>query len=119
VNAHRRALALAPLAWDDDIAAVARAHSEAMARGRVPFGHDGFSERARAVAASAPFAAMAENVARNTHRESESARVAAESWARSAAHRRNIEGRFDRTGIGVARSAGGAWYYTQLFVRAR
>jgi uncharacterized protein YkwD len=119
VNAYRRGRSLPALAWDEHLAAIARRHSEAMARGRRPFGHEGFTERAKAAAAIAPFASMAENVGRNTYRESEAARVAAEGWVGSSGHRHNIEGRFDRTGIGVARSASGAWYFTQLFVRAR
>jgi uncharacterized protein YkwD len=35
----------------------------------------------------------------------------------SRKHRRNIEGEYHYTGVGVARASNGAYYYTQMFVR--
>ncbi len=40
-------------------------------------------------------------------------------WLRSPGHRENIEGAYDLTGIGVARSRQGVYYFTQLFAGTR
>ncbi len=117
VNAHRRAEGLPPLRHDPAIAAIARRHSEAMAAGRVPFGHDGAGERERRIARSIPLEAMAENVGENDAPRRRAARMTVSGWLGSAGHRRNIEGNFDATGIGVARDRRGAWYFTQIFVK--
>ena len=37
-------------------------------------------------------------------------------WLQSPGHRRNIEGDFDLTGIGIVRVAAGTYFFTQLFV---
>ena len=40
-------------------------------------------------------------------------------WLHSQHHRENIEGRFDVTGVGIARSRDGTYFFTQLFVARR
>jgi len=45
--------------------------------------------------------------------------VAVDGWLGSPHHRENIEGNFDRTGVGVARARDGTWYYTQIFIARR
>jgi uncharacterized protein YkwD len=42
-----------------------RIHSEAMASGQVPFSHNGFEGRVKAIAKSIPYRSAAENVAYN------------------------------------------------------
>jgi uncharacterized protein YkwD len=42
--------------------------------------------------------------------------VAVDGWLGSPHHRENIEGNFDRTGVGIARSGDGTYYYTQIFI---
>jgi uncharacterized protein YkwD len=37
-------------------------------------------------------------------------------WLASTGHRKNIEGGYDTTGIGIARSPAGKVYVTQIFV---
>lgn len=115
VNEHRATLRLPPLRFDPGVAAVARRHSEAMAAGRVPFGHDGFSDRAEEVKRMLGSRSMAENVAYDS-RNPPDVRVMA-NWLNSPGHRRNIEGTFQLTGVGVARASDGTFYLTQLFVR--
>jgi len=116
VNRHRAERGLPPLVHDPAVAAIARAHSRRMAMGRVPFGHRGFQARAREVRAFRPSGWISENVAVNTFDRRASPAMALKGLAGSRKHRRNLEGPFAATGIGVARGRNGSYYYTQLFV---
>ena len=114
INRHRRAQHLVLLTLDPRIGRQARLHSVAMAAGTTPFGHDGFDQRAKALRAALPCPRVAENVASNLgHRDP--AAEAVRGWLTSRAHRDNLEGPYDRTGVGVARSASGEVFFTQLF----
>lgn len=114
VNRHRRARRLPPLAADARIAAEARRHSAAMAAGR-GLGHAGFDDRVAALRRLMPVRQSAENVAFNRgHRDP--AAEAVRGWLASRGHRRNIEGPYELTGVGVATNAKGEVYFTQLFV---
>jgi uncharacterized protein YkwD len=116
VNRQRRALGLAALVSDPHIAALARAHSVDMARGRVGFGHAGFQARAAALVHGAPAYHAAENVSRHHMRPSKVPGDAVTRWMASEHHRRNIVGSFQRSGVGAARDAAGTIYLTQIFV---
>jgi uncharacterized protein YkwD len=116
VNEHRAARRLPALMVDSAVAAIARAHSAAMAQGRISLGHDGFTGRAERVEAFLAFKQIAENVALNDYPPARTVRVAVEGWLRSAHHRENIEGPFEKTGVGIARARDGTFFYTQLFV---
>jgi uncharacterized protein YkwD len=118
VNDRRGDRGLPTLQWDGRIADAARQHSEAMASGRRPFGHDGFEARAAALGSVMPMRSMAENVAYDSRDGSRLASLVVEGWIASPGHRQNIEGAFSRTGIGVARGADGTRYFTQIFVAA-
>ena len=114
VNRHRSARHLAVLTPDPRISQEARRHSVAMAAGTTPFGHEGFDDRAQALRAAVPCSRVAENVASNLgHRDP--AAEAVRGWLASPSHRGNIEGPYGRTGVGVARSASGEVFFTQLF----
>jgi uncharacterized protein YkwD len=117
VNEHRRARGLAPLAYDARIAAVARRHSKDTAEGRVPAGHEGFEARQRQISKLIPLRGIAENVGVNDYPPNRTVQAAVSGWLGSRGHRENIEGRYDLTGVGIARDARGAYYYTQIFVR--
>ena len=119
VNKHRRAMGLSPLTCNARIAAVARRHSEDMAAGRVPAGHERFESRRRELSNMIPSSGMAENVGINDYPPSETVRAAVSGWLGSREHRKNIEGRYDLTGVGIARDARGVYYYTQIFVRRK
>jgi uncharacterized protein YkwD len=119
VNEHRATRRLSRLTFDTALAAIARTHSASMAARRVPLGHDGFEERAEMVGRVLPFIRVAENVALNDYAVARTAAVALRGWLRSAHHLENIEGRFDVTGVGVARAEDGTFYFTQLFVARR
>ena len=115
VTRHRRARGLAPFAPDARVAQQARLHSEAMAAGRTPFGHDGFPDRVAALRRVMDVRRSAENVAFNQGARAP-ATEAVQGWLASRGHRENIEGRYTLTGVGMASSAKGEVYLTQIFV---
>ncbi|NJK75780.1 MAG: CAP domain-containing protein [Microcoleus sp. SU_5_6] len=116
VNQYRASKKLPPLSVDPRISQIARIHSENMAKGKVKFSHDGFETRAKSIVI--PYQSFAENVAYNMG-YSDPVRNAVEGWIKSEGHRKNIEGQFNLTGIGIAKNAKGEYYFTQLFVRSR
>ncbi|MEG4808062.1 CAP domain-containing protein [Microcoleus sp. F8-D3] len=116
INQYRASKKLPPLTIDPQISQVARIHSENMAKGKVKFSHDGFEGRAKAV--TIPYKSVAENLAYNFG-YSDPVRNAVEGWIKSDGHRKNMEGQFNVTGIGIAKNAKGEYYFTQLFVRSR
>ena len=117
VNEHRLGERKPSLKWDEAVAEVARGHSRDMAAGRVGFGHDGFDARADRLRREVRWSAIAENLATNNYARHETAERAFTGLVHSEGHRRNMEGDYERTGVGVARSADGFWFYTQIFTR--
>jgi uncharacterized protein YkwD len=114
VNQHRRSIGLAPLEMNRAESSVAAQHSRDMATGRAPFGHTGVPARKKAIASQVgPLMSFGENVAYGQR----SAREVVEEWLHSPGHRRNIEGNFRLTGIGLARDRQGLIYFTQVFTR--
>lgn len=114
VNQHRRSMGLSALRPDSFISSVALGHSRNMLSGKTPFGHTGFNQRIDIIRKRlGPLHVAAENVASGPM----SAREVVDGWLHSPGHRRNIEGDFRLTGIGLARRADGMIYFTQIFVR--
>ncbi|MEP0917821.1 CAP domain-containing protein [Leptolyngbya sp. DQ-M1] len=116
INQYRASKGLPAMAWNDSIAKQAREHSRNMAKKAVPFGHQGFEKRAKAITSSIPARATSENVAWIMSRRDPIGQVV-EAWIKSQKHRENIEGNFNVTGIGIGLSAMGEYYFTQDFVR--
>lgn len=114
INEYRASKKLPPLRVDPRISQIARIHSENMANGKVRFSHDGFEGRAKAI--TIPYQSVAENVAYNMG-YSDPVDKAVDGWIKSEGHRKNMEGQFNLTGIGIAKNAKGEYYFTQLFVR--
>lgn len=112
INDYRISKGLNTLAVDERLVEQARIHSKNMGQGTVAFGHQGFQERIKA--AAIPYKSAAENVAYNNY--SDPASAAVEGWIASEGHRRNIEGNFNLTGIGVVQNEQGFYYLTQLFL---
>lgn len=119
VNAERRARGESTLVWDAELSRMARWHSENMAHQNF-FNHkgpdgQGLRERSRA-SGIIGFKALAENLAYNKG-FADAASCAVVGWMRSEGHRDNIlNAEFTRSGIGVARSADGRIYITQVFI---
>ena len=114
VNQIRQAKHLPPLRILPSASFEAARHSQDMAAKRVPFGHDGFKQRAIALANELNgSSATGENVATGKM----TAKEVVAAWLKSSAHRANIEGDFTYTGVGVAKDNRGVLYYTEMFVK--
>jgi uncharacterized protein YkwD len=114
VNAHRRGIGLPALLPNSFISSVALDHSRDMLTGKIPFGHDGFHGRIDQIKHRlGSFHVAAENVASGPM----GAREVVDGWLHSPGHRRNIEGDFRLTGIGVATARNGMVYFTQIFIK--
>lgn len=116
INQFRIEHGLSKLHMNPVLSQEATSHSVDMAKHRVGFGHDGFSQRMAHLHQSIQTAQSgAENVAFNY----KTAKIVAEGWIHSSGHRRNILGHYDQTGIGIARDASGRPYFTQLFLKTK
>lgn len=116
VNQYRASQNLPPLKLDPRISEVCRQHSQGMASEGVPFGHEGFEQRANAIEKSIAYRSVAENVAYNFG-YSNPGKQAVEGWIKSPGHQKNMVGNFDLTGVGIVKNAKGEYYFTQIFVR--
>lgn len=118
INAERRKNNLSPLALDPAMLFLAREHSEEMANSGV-FSHrsaggEMVDERARR-AGIRDWQGIGENIAANQNAR-DAVAAAIECWFESEGHRRNIlSPDWTRTGIGVAVSTNGKYYFTQVF----
>jgi len=117
INGERASAGLSPLVMDEDLRAVARAHSEDMvARGFISHVNpDGLNPFDRIKAAGIGYVSAGENIAVTTGpTPAESAR---DGWMASPPHRANIlRPQFNRTGMGVAVDGTGKYYFTQDFI---
>jgi uncharacterized protein YkwD len=119
INAQRRSRGQQPLAWDAELARLARSHSENMARSDV-FNHTEpggvtMVDRARAQGIRG-WSALGENIAYNQGYDDPAAFVA-ERWMVSAKHRENLlNSRWTRSAIGVAIARDGRVFFTQVFI---
>lgn len=119
INEQRIANGERPLVWDAELCRMARLHSDSMARQEF-FDHtgpDGRDMRERAHESNIRgWSAMAENIAYNQG-FNDPAAFAVERWMRSTKHRDNIlNDSFTRSAVGIARSADGRVYLTQVFI---
>lgn len=116
INAYRVQHGLSALKLNSEISAAAEQHSQDMADKHVPFGHEGFRSRIRTLFRefNHPRGA-AENVA---YIYGGDTMDVVDMWLHSSGHRRNIEGSFNLTGIGIAHDSQGRVYVTQIFLRA-
>ena len=114
INRYRISKNLPPLSANETITQQARVHSHAMAKKKVPFGHNGFRKRVKRISRSLPYRTASENVAYNKG-YSDCSLQAVHAWVESTRHRKNITGNYRLTGIGVARNPDGGYYFTQIF----
>ena len=88
-------------------------HSEKMASGERDFGHDEFDDRSDRIIQETGATSVGENVASGQ----KSAQEVMTSWLDSQGHRENIEGDFTHIAVGIAASANGTLYFTQIFLK--
>ncbi|MBF2067125.1 MAG: CAP domain-containing protein [Calothrix sp. C42_A2020_038] len=113
INQYRASKGMSPLVRNTKIDEQARIHSKNMAEGKVPFGHQDFSNRVKSIGIS--YNGAAENVAYNQGSQ-DPATQAVQGWIKSQGHRKNIEGNYSQTGIGVASNSKGEIYFTEIFI---
>ncbi|CAD7936803.1 unnamed protein product [Amoebophrya sp. A25] len=113
-NRFRGQHGLPPLVWNESMTTIAREHAIQMAKGEMPFSHDGFNQRM----ARFPFHSYssAENLAYNQGL-SDPAAVAVDGWIKSPGHCKNLLSLTNLCGIGVAMRADRTCYFTQLFAK--
>ena len=94
---------------------LAREHSTKMSQYIRGFGHKGWDERADLIFEKVEVEFVAENVGFNQGYKDPAEHVV-EGWMKSRQHKENILNEdFDITGIGVAKSTDGTYYFTQIF----
>ena len=118
VNQYRLSRSLAPVRKDERISHVARKHSQAMARGSMPFSHNGFKKRVKTIGRTIPYRKAGENLA-VLKGYPDLVGTAIQGWIDSPGHRKTMEGDFDLAGVGIAKNAKGEYYFTQIFVQQR
>ncbi len=122
INDIRRMNGLKELAWNDDVARIARQHSGSMAE-KTFFSHRGVdgsmvSDRADAVGLN-KWQAIGENIAYNRG-YAKPTEFAVECWMKSQGHRENLlDARWKESGIGIAVASDGSYYFTQVFLVRR
>ncbi len=119
INKQRTDLGLIVLEWNDDVAEMARRHSESMAQFGF-FSHTDLNglmvnDRADALGIK-KWRAIGENIAYNRGFENP-AESAVEKWMLSPAHRENLlNNRWQESGIGIAVTDDGTYYFTEVFL---
>lgn len=114
VNEYRKKKGLGVLKMISVADEQAALHSKNMALKKTAFGHNGFEERIQLISkATGNISAAAENVAYGKL----SAEEVVKGWINSPGHKKNIEGNFTLTGIGVYEDETGVIFFTQLFMR--
>ena len=119
LNAQRIGKGLPELEWNDEVARIARMHSENMAKFKF-FSHTGIDgsmvdDRADLCGVS-KWKAIGENIAYNRGYD-KPVEFAVERWMQSTAHRENIlNNSWNESAVGVAMADDGAFYFTQVFL---
>lgn len=116
VNQYRAAQGLPLLVWNDRVAELCREHSVNMAKRKVCFGHSGFKSRAATLTSELECSSVGENVAMGKNLSVEQI---VHNWINSAEHKRNMEGDYTASAMGVIRDKQGKIYYTQIFIKEK
>lgn len=121
-NDRRATQDLPPLVWDNDVARIARLHSENMAKNNF-FSHkglDGLMVNNRAdLFGINKWRAIGENIAYNRGYDNP-AEFTVECWMKSDSHRANLlDNRWKESAIGAAVADDGSFYFTQVFLLRR
>jgi uncharacterized protein YkwD len=113
VNTYRESIGLPALKWMNAIKGQAEQHSDNMAKRKTGFGHEGFEERVNKLRKSITITGAAENVAYGKL----SADAVTKGWLNSPGHKKNIEGNYTYTAVGISVDRQGYLFFTQIFIR--
>ncbi|MEB3342232.1 CAP domain-containing protein [Okeania sp.] len=120
VNQHRNSQNLPTLQWNYTIAEQAKIHAQQMASGQTTFSNNGFKERVEIISEKIPYKSAAENIAEEEKNGyNDPVRKAVVGWINSPEHRQNMEGDYNLTGVGIAQSSDGTYYFNQMFIKTR
>jgi uncharacterized protein YkwD len=122
INQKRAEIGLPPLLWSDEVAKVARLHSENMVKYSF-FSHQGIDgKRVDGRADSfglTRWTAIGENIAYNRGYKNP-VETAVEKWMLSPAHRENLlNNRWKESAVGIAVTADGTYFFTQVFLKRK
>lgn len=117
VNDYRASHGLETLKMQKELNDIAFEHSHLMAQGKIPFSHLDFHERVKKIDKYAyiPYR-TAENLYAHKIDIKKFSTEALKGWINSPGHKKNMEGAFIHTGLGVCRSKTGELFVTQIFV---
>lgn len=110
-NEFRSKKKLPALAFNSELAAIAREHSKKMAHHKI-FSHADFEIRIKKL--SKPIKSAAENLFKATPRK-ELSLACVNAWRKSPGHRKNLLGNYTDVGVGAYYGNDGFWYFTQIF----
>ena len=116
INQYRVSKKLPKLKLNAKISKQARIHSQNMAKHQVPFSHNGFAKRVNTISIS--YKSAAENLAFNSGYD-DPAEEAVKGWIKSSGHLKNIKGKYNLTGVGVAVNQEGEYFLTQIFILSK
>jgi uncharacterized protein YkwD len=122
INSQRASQGLPSLLWSEEVARVARHHSQNMANYKF-FSHQGLdgrmvNDRADSVGLT-KWRAISENIA-FMRGYAKPVDFAVQKWMESPGHRRNLLGQsWKETAVGVAIAPDGSYYFTQVFLERR
>ncbi|HEX8289710.1 MAG TPA: CAP domain-containing protein [Pyrinomonadaceae bacterium] len=119
INEKRKDQGLKPLEWNENVAKVARLHSQDMANNKFfsHTGRDGSSvdDRADSIGLS-KWRAIGENIAYNRG-YNQPVEFAVERWMLSPKHKQNLlDDRWQESAVGIAVTPEGTYYFTQVFL---
>ncbi len=119
LNEQRTSRGLHPLVWHDEVAKIARIHSQSMAENGF-FGHKGVDgsmvDNRAEMLGLINWKAIGENIAYIRGFESP-AETAVDRWMKSMSHRQNLlDERWKESAVGITVTADGTYYFTQVFL---
>ncbi|WP_299158063.1 CAP domain-containing protein [uncultured Tenacibaculum sp.] len=110
INKYRVSKGKSQLIFSKDASSIALKHTKYMINVK-KISHDKFDDRFKELQNLDNAIGAAENVA--SHQKT--ANQVVQNWINSNGHRKNIEGNYSHTGIGVEKNSSGNYYFTQLF----
>ncbi len=120
LNQKRAENGLQPLVWNEQVASVARVHSQNMAEFQF-FGHRGMDNKLVSHRADdlklGRWRSIGENIAYNRG-YADPVEKAVDNWLNSSTHRQNLLNvDWKESAVGVAIADDGSYYFTQVFLR--